>query len=1265
MLHFLANISRKAVLKGALMTAAFLGITGGTAAVTFFAVPQKITVKTVGSPKTDNGGSSKLTGKQRFIGNLADSATGGLAITINDLKFDHSYPDSEKTGHNTIEILPGVPGTLDLELSELSLHGIQFALTAPVTYSNNGATPKHRGIHASKVQDKIYLNLFDNGNEVLTFDQEKGEYEAPSTDNPSWDFKYVVDVASVDSGEGVDALTRGTAYYEYGELDWLLADVLEILSEGGISVSLEGWLNNLTGSSSENSSSSSSSFDTDAIMASMDEMTEHTVVIGGEERPYFVWNLPLGDLELPLGFISDSSWGFKGVDLPARIDNQGNPSTLTAVELGSGLTLSAHATVEGGKQINFASTVYGDPNEYISLKNSAGIFEGVARYVAKPQIGLSADFTIGHNEESYAGSRTKLKKKAISEEGILSLKANIDAFDGINKKRALQGFDAQIQIGKAGSDATNDIAVSYLKEDESFQGYLNVNDIMKAKASKTYLDSFYAQIVEDVFGTSADQLSLDQLTELINKLKGSLDKVLSSDLVSKIMSSSSSSIFNEDFISSFKSGTFVGALDLIKAIKNGENTITLEFTTEPVGIPGTIKVLLDGRPTVVENENVEVHNLLSLVFEGIELSSFTLNGTLSTSDFVAPASFEDASTYEEVSHLKGIASQIKSIASSKSFAAKLSASIVSGNEETLSIQNGQLAFDFARDEEQSKLMKGSAKLRLVHNAEKYIGTHDVTLALENDFKDISFHYDSHAETDEGGINGSISLPAAKKVFLGDDQESSLLSGSLLDFFKNDDRFSRLGVALMGESSSSLLSSIGNGEYLTLLENHGILSSFHLGADKTTLSINGSALGLENTAINLEIAYEDATINDENIIEGGISSLKVEIVKTGENAKTISFTLSDIGPLGDTPIATIDGQCEDFNGLASLGAHLMNTLTLGAYVDGRVAGSSSYGLKGSIDLDIAGYGTTLYDFEADAFVEGAETKIHARFFDLPVIRGVNAPDNSHYFRPNEFEGHRDSEIFFYANGVNPEGEALITRNSSYGRLRDVKDAVRVSGKSLTSDFLGWLGQYALGLNESLFESEQSSEPATPYGGEKGEGIHIDDAWKGFSYVDGVYTIKLDLGNLLGISILDEVAVKLYTKAVNRNSADATTIIYKLEATLGVAAKASNSDAKMHIAGAKVSLYLDNFYGENDVVTSLCGPDSEFGRIFVKTSSELADDGLYASNPACYGALYQPIGGTTGAFYSDSYGDGEFDNFYCYDFTSTETTYKGGNFYLSNN
>ena len=196
-----------------------------------------------------------------------------------------------------------------------------------------------------------------------------------------------------------------------------------------------------------------------------------------------------------------------------------------------------------------------------------------------------------------------------------------------------------------------------------------------------------------------------------------------------------------------------------------------------------------------------------------------------------------------------------------------------------------------------------------------------------------------------------------------------------------------------------------------------------------------------------------------------------------------------------------------------------------------------------------------------------------------------------------------------------------------------------------------------MDESLFTPSEETPAEEPFTGEKGDGIHIDDAWKGFTYENGVYTISLDLGKLVGISLLDDVKVSLLTKNVRNGEGQASyTIISGVEISLGASAKASNTSHKMSIASAKVSLELVNFSGENNDIATLCGRNSRFGQVFVQTDSE----GSYDDGHFDRGALYTAIGGTTGAFKSEEIGSGEFDNFYCYDFTGPNL--KGSNLYL---
>ena len=1248
-------------LKTATTIGAFGLVFAASAATAFFVIPQNVTVIDLRDHSTPS--EPVLSFREKFVNNLAEGATAGLHVEINDLKFDHYYTgENAKEGHNTITVDPENPATLDFALEELNLHGVNFALTAPVIYSNNGTDAKYRDIHASLVNDNLYLNLADRGNA----DSVGGE----RSEGGSWDFKYKISTAAYETeidGNSEDPTTRGTYQYEYGKLDWLIADILEILSDGGISVSFEGWLDKLTGSVSveeEEEEASTSSIDTDEILTSLNEM----VNIGGEDNTaYFIWNLKLGDKSIKLGLGGNENAVLDHVDLPAKFDENGHPLENPVWHIQDGMDLSLSADIGGklvnnGEDIDWASTIYGNPEEYRDLADSAALFRNIAKVVAKPEIGLTADLEIGHRKEAKEGSRTVMKKSSVDEAALLHLDANIDAFkvdEEGNKKRALEGIDANITIDKKREEGEefkgHRIGVAYLEEENGYQGYLNVNDVLKAKTSKTYLDEFYTNVLKDAFsGSSEEKMDLSSITKLLGTLGDEIDRIMNSSLLKGI----------ED-------GTFVSVLDLISLIKGEDNLITIELGLSPLGLSGSVILKVSGR-----NDS----SLLSITLKDIELASISLNGEIKTSEFEAPKEPEYGSDkeYESLSHLKGLGGQIKAIADDKSFKASLNGNLYKENgvDHALEIGGG-LAFDFAKEGEGEVTTKeGKVDLSLTHFADTYVQDHNIKLGLQDDMKKIGFSYDSLSKSGkatvsqkfEKGIEGLIDLNAAKEVF---SEDNGFSLDFLLDFVRGDDRFSRLGASIMGEASSSLLSDILDGRYFDLLTYRGILEDVSLG-EQTKVTISGDALGLDGIKIDLVLSYDSEQTygGDEegNGAEKGLSDLKVLVKK--DNVNKFDLTISDIDTLGEASaeaFSSFEGFT-DFTPLASMGNELLNTLTMGVVEnnEGNLAGVSYYGLEGSVDLMVAGYGLNVYGFTLDASVEGAETKLMADFSNLPVIRGLNGPDDAHYFRPNELEGKRDSKIYYYANGVDPDGELLLTRDSSYGRIKDVKDAVRIDGKDYNGDFLNWVLGYTLGVDESLFAKKENEEPEEPEVNNEEEaepkkglfdekGIHVADCFNGFFTKDLTngrsYTISLDLGALLGIGVIGNADLTFTSTDLHSASGFDARCLTGLEANVYADATAANDGSKLRFAEADVTIGLTNFDADG-LISEVNGLGSEYANLFVK---DVNDNGIIDAEAK--GDLYDLVNG----FQSDDKNN-PYYSLYGYNYIGLDEIPAGRNLYL---
>ena len=1180
-----------------------------SAGCSYFFLPKSSVVEHDKSAPTIIEDDHVMTDKERFISNLANAATNGLSISADTLVFEFDgKKESIDNGASYIQHVNTIDAsgtTIDFALNSLSLQGINLALTAPITYSDAGARAHNRGLHASLFDHMLYLNLFD-------WEQESEDHVNYNSD---WNFKYKVDLApydmlDTDGNPEVDPITGGIRRYEYGKLDWLIEDLFAILSDGGIDLSLEGWLDGLTGSgdSSAESSTSSGGMDMNALLGSMDSMVDYKLP---DEDHYFIWNLDLGSIQIPLGLRGDADLTFTGVDLPAKYvaDEEGNvtPATSTAWEIQEGMRLTASASIQDFGNTdkdwrNAATLVPGDVDNYLELQNSRYLFEAIASYVAKPQFGLDVTLDLGHSSEAKAGDRTHLAQSASSDSIRLALSADADLAE-----RKFHGLGGQLSLQKLGQNeneepiikARHDVNVSYYYDQETNEGtgFLDINgNLLKGRTTKTYLDEFYSQVLKDAFsgnGEASEQAegenTLNQVREVLNKIGLSIDSVLDSA-----------------FLTDLGHGVYVSALDFISSITSRDNEIEIALSLAPIGLEGKITLTLAGSLDST-TEKVNTADLLNIQIENVRFASFTLNGSIKTRAY-APLPGVDAydDSYVALSHLKGIGQQVKDIVHEEAFGAKLDLAL--GTEETQDLAlNGDIAFSFGE-----ALKSGKVDLRLEQNlTDKIVPSHRIALDLADGFDTVAFAYQSGASSQALDVIAEDALKA--KLSLGGFTD---IASSLMDRIGAiDDRFSRLASSLTREGTTSLISRVTGGEASALLEETDLLKSaqIHDEAGDTKVVVNGAKLGLEGD-LTLRVVYEPNSLEQE----GGIHAIAIDL-PLGE--KNLSVTIDSIAAKTVTPSEGEEwkepfrnfASTEGFKDIGFVGEILdyaVGSLTLGTTAsESGVEGISYYGLAGDLSVQIGPHQLDVSLFDAYASVEGAETKVYASLSGIPVIRGVNGPDSDIYFRPNEAEGERTSEFYYYANGINPEGEILLTRDSSYGKVRNVRDGVRLGGEQFFDGMLGWLGRYSLGICDSLLDKEAEPKAKGRAGLLRDEALRIETVVNGLSKntVDGVdnYVLSLDLGALLGINLLGNADITLSGQSVVRGNSSFKTLT-GLNIHVDASAKASNNASRLSIAAVDVNLYLNNI--KNGVMENVWGegyPTANFAENFV---GEVADDGV---------------------------------------------------------
>ena len=427
----------------------FLALFGITAGTTYLMIPKKGMAEDEDIVDVDDDDDEViLTGKQRFIENLTGSATSGLSLKFNTL--DAYFPGKDKEDTSKGNKIDGSGSEIAFAMDGgISLHGISLGLKAKLDY--NGYK---RQLSLAKHAEDIYFAIND-------------------LDNETYSFKYKASIEPKVTGDR-DPITQGIIQYEYGDVDWIISDVLEILSNGGIKVDFPS----IDLSSLSSSSTSSSSSDEDGsnamsnILGSLNDMVEDTA------HSYFTWNLPLGEETLSIGFTYDSDYYLSGIDFPAKTFD-GADQTSYSIKNGDTLigTIRASATVETGSQaVSWLSFIPGEKSEYLDIVNSASLFKKVARYIANPQFGLKTTNSLNVNSgNGLALTHYKKDGESVTSEVIETASLNLSAcadFTG-----GLQNFLADISLSADNAEAK--ISAAYLED----SAYLNVDNLLMAKVS--------------------------------------------------------------------------------------------------------------------------------------------------------------------------------------------------------------------------------------------------------------------------------------------------------------------------------------------------------------------------------------------------------------------------------------------------------------------------------------------------------------------------------------------------------------------------------------------------------------------------------------------------------------------------------------------------------------------------------------------------------------------------------------------------------------
>ena len=1012
------------------------------------------------SETTEEIQTSENVGAKRLAESLTNSLTSGLSLKLDQMTL--------KTDENNVFEFSN--GSLSFDLKELSLHGLNLGLQAEVDYNSSGG----RSIDARLVDDELYFAL-----------------EAPGSDSATYNVAYKVSTASYQYGEenSRDSVTGGITQYEFGRLDWVLEDILQILSSYGYEV--------------KPNFNDTSTIDFGKISSSLDDLNEIDA-----ESHYFVWNLPIGENVYSIGLQGDEDYYLSKIEFPAKGTGASN-------KLSNGMELVLSASFDySGAQIVAPENA----SSYLSLDNSIDLWERIATYAGK----LSFDVSTTHTENG-------------SEEDGLLLTHHADTVENTATTIGHQGFDEKLTFSLSGganfqNQKINDLSISaafkgekqtkklaghYVQGDNDKEAYVDVNGILKVKTTKTTADAFFSAFADLLGDESIKNEYLSSLFSSIGSISDAFESVKNS-LIGKDISEKHYEHFLEALIS----------------LESKDNQIEATFDFGKAGGEGKLIFRLSSSDFA----------LASLTFDGFSIGGFGVEGTLKISDYTGAVSF-DETEYEEMDHLPTLTDQVQNLYQHHSMKANVKGYVLDRNTTAISSDSRFASLSGKTITEQGFTLEGDFAFNLQEKAAcanavildrkaDYLNEHAIALQLDGEIGastetgDMLFSYDSsntlkdkNAEGYADLNYGNITEPEADTLY-GKFSVSSLndileLATTLLS--SDDPRFTKFTSAA-DTLGTTLVAKISQGQFAPLLSEKILVSVTRTG-DKIAAVISKDVLGSE----------EDVPLNIE-FNENGLSSIDFKLIT---ESKEIYFKIDAEVPqttLSKTDLQVSDLQSKrdtmtDFSSLSTLLEYVLGSATLGEDENNV----STYHLSGTAKLTILSLFNKDVPFSIWVSLNGAEVKMIGTI-EVPMISGVNGGGGlidggtryvEFYFHTSGDDS--DSTIFFHR--VNQKQTAGITIETIS------EDWAKVKTSDFTANIMNWMLGYVMGMSSTVMNQITTSDSS------KGSSLHGEEMISSYSHSEssGTHTwnAKMDLGSLSS-ALTSALEIKIEGKEVSVGS-----------------------------------------------------------------------------------------------------------------------------------
>lgn len=1067
--------------------------------------------------------------KKSFEASLAETAKEGFELEVKT----GVYKSLDARGEEA-DVVSFSGAKAVAQFSGSDLHALSASLLAPISY--NG---RRRNLAATLVDEMLYFSLENPDNEKTRLAYKASIKREDALDKQGKPI--------------VDDPTGGILSYEYGKLDWVISDILECLSTGA--------------SSTPNGASSASPIPFGKILSAWEGAQQKTLPNGDN---YFVLTFGEEGSSYSLGLRGDKDFRWSGVDFPAKDANEGQGfQRLGAAKPGQeGAFLQLSLAIR--KSETAPRFAVKDPQSYPELFDSLGLFKKFASAIGKQRFGVELSLALAHHEDAVT-AETKVNREEVNESLSLAGEAYLDL--GGNKINAMAG-KLRIEDGK-NSGQKKSVSLYGGTASSPYQGryFLNVNDILKAKTSKTVLDAMAAN------------LSAVSSLETSPALQGLLS-------FGGYVSDGIKAIKDSPLLAGVGAGSYGSLLDIFDSLQCKDNSIIATLDLKPVGLQGKATLTMNDVSSAGPIAVIELGEGVSFL-QADSARSLTLSGAIrlypySQSNEIA-LSGEEMECYAPLTHLESFSEQIGKFAGSSKLRLGFQGSVLyEGKREVNygdSLQGFEVSGSFGLD---WRAAKGAGAARFVDRKEQYRNDHSLKIDVEGPEKEggadaeatiasansMIFEYSSvnanvrptaklndydkgYTVLDEAGVvrtqphNANQPIKGAFKIY-SLNQIFALAKGILA----RDD--SRLGKFFAGATSlegASLLASLQANAFAPLLAK-GILSYASITPEKGVFRLAPWVLGSHGDVL-IEVLYEkpaqvEREDGSQETIGGGIRSLRLQLKLESksidpetEQEKTqitdIDFTLTIDKILSSEEelpwnFKGIDkSKLTDYSSLYELFEHLSGSAFLGVTSSNKV---STYRLSGKANISFSFISLGMAEFDVYIRLEGSEVCF---YMELKVpIRHEFFTGYGNY-PSTKLSGYWEERLYGHISGKKSTNYIYLTRNN--GRY---SDAALAKSEDFLSDAKSFILQGVLGLNRKTMGMINDSGKQ-----EQTAALHGEDLITSYAYEASATAPKWKIGlapnSLMHKSVIDPFVATISGKKL----ADGQKSLYAISGSTKVA------------------------------------------------------------------------------------------------------------------